>query len=63
MCSALAPWTCSSTSTPLDSAVHAAGTVAMTSLVALSCGESMHGNQWRESSSWPWVHAIAGLSG
>jgi hypothetical protein len=59
----VAPRTESAISTPLDSAVHAAGTVAITSLVALSWGASMHGNQWRESSSWPWVQAIAGLSG
>ena len=53
----------SSISSPLDSANQPCGTVTVTSLVAFSWGWSKHGNQCRESSSWPWVHACSGLSG
>jgi hypothetical protein len=59
----LSPRTSSATMIPLDTAVKWAGTVAMTSLVAFSLGESTHGNQNRESSSCPWVHTCTGLSG
>src|SRR3990172_11136362 len=52
-----------STNSPFETAMRGLGTVTSISLVASSFGKSTQGNQWRESSSWPWLQTWSGFPG